>query len=154
MTRRLTKLGLVLAVTLLAAACAAGQAFRRGDAAMRAGDLDQAVTQYRTAVQAAPDNADYKIALQRAMQAASRSHLDKAREYEDKDQLEAALSEYKLASEYEPSNRLVAAKASAIDRTIRDRIEAARPKPPIDVLRDRGGRLVVVGQRDIPAGHH
>ena len=137
MTRRLTKLGLLLAVTLLAAACAAGQAFRRGDVAMRAGDLDQAVTQYRTAVQAAPDNANYKIALQRAMQAASRSHLEKAREYEDKDQLEAALSEYKLASEYEPSNRLVAAKAAAIDRTIRDRIEAARPKPPIDALRER-----------------
>ena len=128
MTRRLTKLGLLLAVTLLAASCAAGQAFRRGDAAMRAGNLDQAVTHYRTAVQAAPDNANYKIALQRAMQGASRAHLDKAKEYEDKDQLEAALSEYKLATEYEPSNRLAAAKVAALDRTIRDRVEAARPK--------------------------
>ena len=104
---------------------------------MRAGDLDQAVSQYRAAVQAAPDNTDYKIALQRAMQAASRAHLEKAKEYEDKDQLEAALSEYKLATEYEPSNRLAAAKVAALDRIIRERVEAARPKPQIDVLRER-----------------
>jgi general secretion pathway protein D len=136
-TRRQTRLGLLLAAALLAGSCAAGQAFRRGDAAMRAGDLDRAVTQFRTAVQAAPDNANYKIALQRAMQAASRAHLERAREYEDKDQLEAALSEYRLATEYEPSNRLAAAKVAALDRTIRDRIEAARPKPPIEAMRER-----------------
>ena len=137
MTRRLTKIGLLLATALLAVSCAAGQAFRRGDAAMRVGDLDTAVTNYRAAVQAAPDNANYKIALQRAMQAASRSHLEKAKDYEEKDQLEAALSEYRLATEYEPSNRLAGAKVAALERTIRDRIEATRPKPPIEAMRER-----------------
>ena len=73
MTRRLKRLGLVLAIALLAAGCAAGKAFRQGDAAMRSGDLDQAVAAYRNAVQASPDNANYKIALQRAMLAASRA---------------------------------------------------------------------------------
>ena len=50
-----------------------GEAFRQGDAAMQDGDLDQAVAYYRTAAQAAPDNPNYKIALERAMLAASRA---------------------------------------------------------------------------------
>ena len=113
MTRRLTALGVVVAVAIAAAGCAAGQAFRKGDLAMRAGDLDQAVAYYRSAVQAAPDNANYKIALERAMQASSRQHLERARDFEQKDQLEAALSEYRLASEYDPSNRQAIAKVAA-----------------------------------------
>ena len=99
--------------------------------------MDQAVAHYRAAVQSAPANPNYKIALERAMQAASRSHMEKAREFEQKDQLDAALGEYRLASEYEPSNRLAVAKVVQLDRTIRDRIEASRPKPPIQEMRER-----------------
>jgi general secretion pathway protein D len=136
-TRRLTRLGFLVAIALIAASCAAGKAFRRGEAASHAGDLDQAVAQYRAAVQAAPDNPNYKIALQRAMQAASRLHLERAKEFEDKDQLDAALGEYRLATEYDPSNRLAYVKVAALERTIRDRIEASRPKPPIQQMRER-----------------
>src|SRR2546428_508741 len=112
-------------------------AFRKGETAMHAGDLDQAVAYYRSAVQAAPDNANYRIALERAMQAASRAHMERAREFEQKDQLEAALGDYRLATEYEPSNRLAVSKVAALERTIRDRIEASRPKPPIQEMRER-----------------
>ncbi len=122
---------------MLAAGCAASQAFRQGNASMKAGDLDQAVAYYRTASQASPDNPNYKIALQRAMLAASRAHFDKAREFEEKDQLEAARGEYQLASEYDSSNRQAAAKVAALDQIIRARIEAARPRPPIEQLRER-----------------
>src|SRR6185295_9464303 len=90
---------LLLVLAALAAGCAAGSAFRRGESLMRSGDLDMAVASYRKAVQADPDNAHYKIALQRAMLAASRLHIDRARQYEQMDQLEAALGEYKLAAE-------------------------------------------------------
>ena len=137
MTRRVKGLGLLVAMALLAAGCAAGKAFRQGDAFMRSGDLDQAVASYRKALQAAPENGNYKIALQRAMLAASRAHLDKARQYEEQDQLEAALGEYKQASEYDPSNRLAGQKVAALDRTIRERAEAARPAPAIQQLRER-----------------
>ena len=71
------------------------------------------------------------------MLAASRAHLDRAREYEGQDQLEAALGEYKLASEDDPSNRLISVKVADLDKTIRDRVEAARPKPQIEQLRAR-----------------
>jgi general secretion pathway protein D len=127
----------VLVLALLAGGCAAGQAFRKGDAAMRAGNLDEAVAEYRRASQAAPNNASYKIALQRAMQAASRAHLEKAHQYEREDQLEAALGEFKAASDYDPSNRTASAKVAELDRIIRERIEALRPKPPIQGMRER-----------------
>jgi general secretion pathway protein D len=127
----------VVALALLMGGCAAGAAYRHGDTAMRAGNLDEAVAEYRKAAQAAPNNATYKISLQRAMQAASRMHLEKAHEYEKQDQLEAALGEYKTASEYEPSNRLASSKIAELDRVIRERVEASRPKPAIQALRER-----------------
>ena len=127
----------VLAIALSVYGCAAGKAFHAGEDAQKAGNLDEAVVQYRKAVQEAPENADYKIALQRALVAASYFHIDRAKEFEAKDQLEAALGEYKLASEYDPSNRVATAKVAELDRTIRDRIEASRPKPPIVAMRER-----------------
>jgi general secretion pathway protein D len=135
--RRLVELGLVAALAVLAGGCAASKAFRQGNASMKTGDLDQAVAYYRTANEASPDNANYKIALQRAMLAASRAHFDRARDFEDKGQLEAARGEYQLASEYDPSNRQAAVKVTAIEQTVRARIEAERPRPAIEGLRER-----------------
>jgi general secretion pathway protein D len=140
MTLRIARGRLQIGVVVLALAaggCAAGKAFRQGEASMRAGNLDEAVAAYRRAVQASPDNTNYQIALQRAMQAASRAHLEKAHEFERQDQLEAALGEYRLASEYDPSNRLATSKVAELDRTIRERIEASRPVPAIQQLRER-----------------
>src|SRR5262249_32874073 len=127
----------VIAIALTAAGCAAGTAFRQGTEASKAGNLDEAVAAYRRAVQAAPDNANYKIALNRAQLAASRAHLDRAKDFESKDQLEAALGEYRQASEYDPTNRQATAKVAELDRTIRERIEAQRPRPAIEQLRER-----------------
>ena len=45
--RRRLKLGALTAAVALAAGCAAGQAYRKGKAASKAGDLDQAVAYYR-----------------------------------------------------------------------------------------------------------
>ena len=130
-------IGCVLAVALVAAGCAASSAFRDGDAAAKMGNLDEAVVAYRKAVQAEPDNLTFKIALERAMTAASRMHLERARQFEDQKQLEAALSEYRLASEFDPSNRAVLVKVAALDQTLRDQAEAARPKPAVQQLRER-----------------
>jgi Flp pilus assembly secretin CpaC len=130
--------GIVL--TLFVTGCAAGRAFRKGDEAARAGDWDTAVVQYTRAVQENPGKAEYKIALERATQSASRNHLSRAHELEESDQLDAALLEYKRALELDASNRLAAARAIELEKTIRDRIEATRPKPPIAGLRDEARR--------------
>ena len=131
------KLLIVVALAIAAAGCAAGKAFRQGNDNMAAGNLDEAVAAYRKATQEDPDNPNYKIALQRALLAASRAHLEKAREFESQNQLEAALGEYRTASEYDPTNRSATAKVAELDRTIRQRIEASRPRPPIEQMRER-----------------
>ena len=133
----MNRLAALAAVLACAAGCAAGQAFRQGNASLKSGDLDQAVAYYRTASNADPGNPNYKIALERAMLAASRAHFDKAKAFEDQDQLEAARGEYSLASEYDLANRQAAAKIVALDQVVRARIEAARPKPAIEQLRER-----------------
>jgi Flp pilus assembly secretin CpaC len=109
----------------------------RGERAARAGDWDTAVEYYRQAVQDDPDRAEYKIALERATFAAAGIHTDRARKAEDEGRLDEALREYRRAAELDPSNRQAAAKASELERVIRERIEAARPRPPIERLREQ-----------------
>jgi general secretion pathway protein D len=137
MTKRLRGIGVALALAIMAGGCASGKAFSRGEQAVRDGKLDEAVAAYREAAQGAPGKPEYQIALQRTMQAAARAHLEKAHEFESQNQLEPALGEYKQASEYDPSNRSAVAKVAELERTIRDRIEASRPRPPIEAMRDR-----------------
>ena len=135
--RRLTRVSaLLLALTLLTG-CAAGRAFRRGEDRARVADWDSAATYYRQAVQADPSRAEYRIALERAMLNASRVHLDAARQLEAKDQLDAALVEYRRTVEYDPGNRQALDKTVQLEKIIRDRIEASRPKPAIVQLREQ-----------------
>lgn len=136
-TRRFNGLSIVLALAIAAGGCAAGRAFREGESLVRSGNLDEAVAAYRRAVQADPDNPNYAIALQRTMVAASRAHLDRAREFEEQGQIEAAVGEYRLASEFDPSNRTAMTKVAALEQALRERIEAARPRPAIDQLREQ-----------------
>jgi type II secretory pathway component GspD/PulD (secretin) len=129
------KLSVLLMLALFASGCAASRAFRHGQDAVHGGDWDAAVTYFTKAVQGNPDSAEYKIHLRRAQEEASRMHIEKARELEQKDQLDQALSEYKKALDLMGTDRLVQAKAAELERKIRERIEATRPKPRIDQLR-------------------
>lgn len=139
--RRLTRVSaLVLAIALLSG-CAAGRAFRRGEDRARVGDWDSAVTYYRTAVQANPGRAEYRIALERAMLNASRLHFDNARTLEAKDQLDAALLEYRRTIEFDPGNTQALDRVVQLEKIIRDRIEASRPKPAIALLRDQARQV-------------
>jgi type II secretory pathway component GspD/PulD (secretin) len=131
------KLVILIVLTALTTGCAAGRAFRRGQEAARAGDWDAAVTHFTRAVQENPDSPEYKIALERAQQSAAQDHIGRARQLELKDQLDAALIEYQKAIALDATNRLAAARASELERTIRDRIEASRPKPRIETLREQ-----------------
>ena len=134
------RIAIAIVLAMFVSGCAAGRAYRQGQEASRVGDWDAAVTHYTKAVQEGPDKAEYKIALERAVQTASREHLSRAHELEQSDQLDAALLEYKRALDIDPSNRLAAAKTVELEKTIRDRIEATRPKPPIDRIREEARR--------------
>ena len=127
---------LVLVVASLVG-CGAGKAFKLADQAARVGDWETAVRYYEQAVEADPNSAEYKIALERARLAASREHLAKASDLEGKGDLEGAIAEYRRVTDFDPANRRAAAKVSALEQTLRDRIEAARPKAPIEQMKER-----------------
>jgi Flp pilus assembly secretin CpaC len=138
--QRLLKASVVVVVAMLVTACATSRSFVRGERAARAGDWDAAVEYFRQAVQGDPDRAEYKIALERATFAASAAHADRARKAESEGRLDEAVREYRRASELDPSNRQVAAKAAEVERIIRERIEASQPKPQIERLREEARR--------------
>ncbi len=144
MIRRVgTYVVLVTLAAVMAAGCATGRAFARGEAAGRAGDWEAAVGFYRQALDDDPDRPDYKIALERARVAAAAMFTERGRQFEEAGQLEEALRAYQKAMEFEPSNRQLGAKAATIDRTLRDRIEAATPPPDIERLRQQAARRTV-----------
>ena len=131
----------LVTLALVTVGCAsAGRSAARSAAA---GDWDAAVEYYQRAVQEDPDRAEYRISLERAMINASRVHIDAGRAYEEQQDLSAALREYRAAAEYDPTNSEVSARAASLDQTIRARIEAARPPPPIEAMRAQAQRETV-----------
>lgn len=138
---RLFKLSVVASLAVTLVACAASRSYLRGERAARAGDWDSAAEYYRQAVQDDPDRAEYKIAYERAAYAAAAAHADRARKAEEEGRLDEAVREYRRASELDPSNRQVASKAGEIERIIRERIEAARPRPQIERLREEARKV-------------
>jgi general secretion pathway protein D len=135
--RRVTTSWVVILVSALLVTGCANRSYKRGLDAMRAMDWDAAVAYFTKAVQDSPDRAEYRIQLERAMIEASRVHFDRARSFEAADNLEGAVLEYRKTVEYDPSNRQAMLKAAELDRVLRDRAEAARPKPAIEGLRER-----------------
>jgi general secretion pathway protein D len=96
--RRLLPLALVLAL----AGCATSSAFRAGENAERLQDWDRAVVEYRRAATAAPENVQYKRALERARLRASNDHVNLARRFAGRGQYKEAQDEYRVALELHP----------------------------------------------------
>ncbi len=124
-------------VVALVAGCGASRTFRRAEELAQEQQWDEAVEYYRQALQESPDTPEYKIALERAMQSAALVHAQQARTLEAQGQLDEALREYRKAAEFDPSNRSIASRAAELDRQLREQLEAARPRPPIEQLRDQ-----------------
>ncbi len=74
------------------------------------------------------------------MQEAAGVHVARGRAFEAAGQPDDALREYRKAGEFDPSNRSVAARAAELDRELRERLEAARPRPPIEAMREQARR--------------
>ncbi len=123
-------------VVMTAAGCATGRAYVRGQAAQKAGDLDAAVAYYKEALRHDAGRVDVRLALERATRAASQVHMVRARQLETENQLPGAAAEYRQAADLDLTNTLAAAKAIELDRTIRQRIEDARPKSQMQEMRD------------------
>ena len=140
----MTRLSSLVVLALLVATlsgCAAAMAYKKGFDAAQRHDWDAAVSHYRQAVQDDPDRPEYRIALERAMVEAALIHAFAGKEFEAKGELDAALREFKRASEYEPSNRQLAGKVAQLDRVIREKMESARPRSRVAEMRDKARKM-------------
>ena len=135
------KLAGLFVLALVVSGCTASRAFRHGEDAARVGDWDTAVKQFTKAVQESPDNGEYRIHLRRAQEEQYHEHIEKARDLERKDDLEGALKEYRASLEIVATDRIVQSKVAELERAIRERVEANRPKPRIDQLRSEAKSL-------------
>lgn len=131
---------LVVALAI-AAGCATGRSVRQGQQAASKGDWDAAVAYYRAALASDPNRIDVRIALQRATAAASAEHVARARDLEAQEQWSAAAAEYRLAADLDPANVFAAAKAVAIERKLREELEALRPPSRMDTLREQSRQV-------------
>jgi signal transduction histidine kinase len=123
--RRRAPSGAAITAAALLAGCAAGRAFRRGEERARNSDWDAAVQYYRQAVQADPNRAEYKIALERAMINASHEHLNQAQLAEARGEL---VSQLLLAEERTRRRIAQALHDDALQRLLsahQDLVEAA-----------------------------
>lgn len=121
---------------------------RSGDAAVKRGDYDAAVAYYRDALGHDPSRIDVKMALQQATEAAAAAHLKRAHDLEAQNQLPGAAAEYRRAADLDPGNTLALSKANELDRKIQDAIEAARPKPEIEQLREQAAQTSTIPHLD------
>jgi type II secretory pathway component GspD/PulD (secretin) len=119
------------------AGCATGRALHAADDAVKKGDWDTAVVYYRQVLAADPQRVEAKIGYERAVRFAAAGHIKRARDLEAQDQLSGAVAEYKLAADLDPSATLALTKAIELDAKIRAMVEASRPKPRIDDLRQQ-----------------
>ncbi len=95
--------------------------FRAGETAETARNYDLAVIEYTKAVRANPDDANARLALDRAKLRASQEHAFRGRTLAGAERYEEALGEYQLASELNPSDALV-------DEALRDTRQKLRTK--------------------------
>lgn len=130
----------LVSAAVLLAGCATTAAFRDGERAAQVEDWDSAVEYYRQAVQDDPRNADYRVALHRAMINAAREHYARAEALEETGALVEAVRAYRRAGELDPGNNDALYRAAELERAIRDRIEASRSRAPIEDMRDVASR--------------
>src|SRR5579863_6174544 len=98
--------GLVLlsAIVLLTGCPRASQENNAGNKAEALKDYDTALDYYNKALQASPNNTEYKLKAARARFEASQWHVDQGRRFQEQSNLELALAEFRKAQMIDPSS--------------------------------------------------
>src|SRR5437763_1589237 len=133
-------------------ACATTAAFRRARSAEQQQDYDRAVAEYTRALRLAPGNTDARLGLERARLRAAQDHFVKGRRLVALGKFEAALVEYGLAAELNPSSPDIDQEL----RSTRNRLRAknavsSEGKTELQALIDRSRNLPPPGL-DLPPG--
>ena len=97
--------GLVLMAAVLLTGCPrASQETNAGAKAEALKDYDTALDYYNKALQASPNNTEYKLKAARARFEAAQWHVDQGRRFRDQANLDLALAEFRKAQMIDPSS--------------------------------------------------
>lgn len=122
--RRPQAIALVLA--LVVSGCATSGALRRGAAAEQRQDYDVAVAEYTNVLRSRPNDANARLALERAKLRASTAHFQTGRRLAATGKLDQALVEYELALELNPTNLEIDGALRDVRSQLRTRVAVAR----------------------------
>jgi general secretion pathway protein D len=120
--RRLAVLFLFASLT---AACATNSALRAAQTAESQQDFDRAVVEYAKVVQARPNDRTARASLEQARLRASQGHFTTARRLAAMGKFEAALLEYQLAAELNPTDGEVQDEMRTVRAQLRAKIAVA-----------------------------
>src|SRR5437773_2723617 len=141
-----------LALCLLAAGCASSGALRRGRDAEQRRDYDVAVVEYTKAVRLHPDDANARLALDRAKLRASQDHFARGRRLAARGRLDQALVELEVAGELNPGDGDVDDELRATRNKLRAKVAVAREgKTELQTIIERARDLPPPGL-DLPQG--
>ncbi|MGH9382386.1 MAG: secretin N-terminal domain-containing protein [Thermoanaerobaculia bacterium] len=132
--RRLLSAGLLV---LLTAGCVSYKAQRSAQHAEDLGNWDQAVELYLQLLEREPTNLGYRSALLRVKLEASREHFAAARKLREEGKLEAALREFRLAVQLDPSNDYAAVEMRNTVEELANRRAQERGEPTLDELKQQ-----------------
>jgi len=116
----------VLALWLLAGACASSGALQTARLAEQQQDYDLAVAEYMKALRARPDDRSVRLALDRAKLRASQDHVMRARRHLANNRTDEALIEFQLAAELNPANGDVQDELKALRTQLRTKVATSR----------------------------
>ena len=112
----------LIAVTVWVAGCAkGGTQYSAGSKAESVKDYDTALDEYNKALQAEPNNTEYKLRAARARFEASQWHVDQGRRLRDQGSLDIALMEFRKAAMIDPSSPVAVQEIQATMQLINEK---------------------------------
>lgn len=143
-----------LTAALLAAAapgCAPATAMGQARTAERQQDWDRAVVEYTNAIRRNPADQNARLALERARQRATQTHVTRGRRFASLGKLEEALVEYQVAQQLSPARTEIEEALIEVRTKLRARVAVAREgKTQLQTLIERARDLPPPGL-DLPA---
>jgi general secretion pathway protein D len=128
---------LAVAFTLLDTSCAWRKDFRQGRQAVERKDWDQAVANFLKAVGEKPDSVELRISLANALIAASNHYLQKGKQFQEENQLKAALVAFDKALEYNPENNEARRRKLSLLKHLKELEKQQREKTELEQLKEK-----------------
>ena len=128
-----------LLIVAAVSGCGGGKsAFNDGGKAEISHDFETAMVQYKKALDADPENTEYRVKYERARFAAAYSHFQKGKNALETGDLEAAKTEFARAKEIDPSHDFAAQELERVTELIAGRAPGApaAPAPTFESIRE------------------